>query len=68
MIEAKTKGIWIWIGNFPDDPKRALVLLDTEGFGDQAKGSPDHDSKLCVLVMMLSSVFIYNSKNTIDFK
>ena len=33
-VEAKTKGIWIWVGDFPGDPDRALVLLDTEGLHD----------------------------------
>ena len=31
-VEAETKGIWLWMGDFFGDPTRALILLDTEGF------------------------------------
>ena len=29
-VEAKTKGIWMWVGDFPGDSTKAMVLLDTE--------------------------------------
>jgi hypothetical protein len=45
-VEAKTKGIWMWLGDFFDDPKRALLLLDTEGLSDADKGDASHDMNL----------------------
>ena len=45
-VEAKTKGIWMWIGDFPGDSSRAIVLLDTEGLNDPEKESKTHDTKI----------------------
>ena len=36
-VEAKTKGIWMWVGDVPYDPTRAVVLLDTKGLHDPEK-------------------------------
>ena len=65
-MEAKTKGIWIWKGDFPGQPKRCLILLDVEGLSDTQKGDATHDLNLFVLALLASSVFIYNTKSTID--
>ena len=65
-VEAKTKGIWMWVGDFPGDPDRALVLLDTEGLHDPEKGSKTHDAQIFTLAVLLSSILVYNTKNTID--
>ena len=67
-VEAATKGIWMWIGDFFGDPARALILLDTEGLDDPDKGDSTHDMTLFTLSLMLSSVFVYNTKGTIDAK
>jgi hypothetical protein len=67
-LQAKTKGIWIWIGDFFDDPNRALILLDTEGLYDSEKGDASHDMNMFALSLLLSSVFIFNTKGTIDAK
>jgi hypothetical protein len=67
-VQAKTKGIWIWVGNFFDDKSRALILLDTEGLDDPGKGNTSHDMSMFALSLLLSSVFIYNTKGTIDAK
>ena len=45
-VEAKTKGIWMWIGDFPGDSSRAIVLLDTEGLYDLEKGSKTQNTKI----------------------
>ena len=45
-VQAKTKGIWIWVGDFFDNPDIALVLLDTEGLSDVDKGDASHDMNL----------------------
>ena len=65
-VEAKTKGIWMWVGDHPDDPTKALVLLDTEGLHDPEKGDKTHDVQIFTLAVLLSSVLVYNTKGTID--
>ena len=65
-IQAKTKGIWLWIGDFFNDPDRALVLLDTEGLYDPNKDDKTHDMNLFALALLLGSVFVYNTKGAID--
>ena len=65
-VEAKTKGIWMWVGDFPDDSSKAMVLLDTEGLHDPEKGSRTHDAEIFTLAVLLSSILIYNSKGAID--
>ena len=65
-VEAKTKGIWMWVGDFPGDSSRALLLLDTEGLHDPEKGSKSHDAQIFTLSVLMSSILIYNSKGAID--
>ena len=65
-IAAETKGIWMWIGDFFGDPDHALVLLDTEGLDDPDKGDASHDMALFSFALLLSSMFVYNTKGTID--
>ena len=67
-LQAKTKGIWIWVGDYFDDRNRAMVLLDTEGLDDPEKGDASHDMNMFAISLLLSSVFIYNTKGTIDAK
>jgi len=42
-----------------------LIVLDTEGSGSLQKNQK-HDAKIFALVVLLSSLFIYNSMQTID--
>jgi hypothetical protein len=42
-----------------------LIVLDTEGSGSLQKNQ-NHDAKIFALVVLLSSLFIYNSMQTID--
>ena len=63
---AKTKGIWMWKGDFPGQSQHCLILLDVEGLSDSAQGDPTHDLNLFVLALLSSSVFIYNTRSTID--
>ena len=67
-VEAETKGIWLWMGDFFGDPTRALILLDTEGLDDPVKGDPSHDMNLFALSLLLSSLFVYNTMGTVDAK
>lgn len=42
-----------------------IVLLDTEGSGSLQKNQ-NHDAKIFALVVLLSSLFVFNSMQTID--
>ncbi|XP_004635827.1 guanylate-binding protein 1-like [Octodon degus] len=65
-VQSHTKGIWMWCVPHPEDPKRTLVLLDTEGLGDVEKGDNQNDSWIFALAILLSSTFVYNSMGTIN--
>uniref|UniRef100_A0A8C2J4V1 Guanylate-binding protein 1-like n=1 Tax=Cyprinus carpio TaxID=7962 RepID=A0A8C2J4V1_CYPCA len=65
-IESKTKGIWMWCVAHPYKEGHTLVLLDTEGLGDVAKGDSKNDSWIFCLAVLLSSTLVYNSRGTID--
>lgn len=45
-LRAKTKGIWLWVGDFFELKDQPLVLLDTEGLSDVEKGDLTHDMNL----------------------
>ena len=61
-----TRGIWMW-----DTPIKHnygefnLILLDTKGLGSYDT-KPELDNKIFVLSLLLSSFFIFNTKNVID--
>lgn len=64
-----TKGLWIW--NTPlksdnaDFPDMDIFLIDTEGFGGTDE-NVNHDSRIFLFSLLLSSFFIYNSVGNID--
>ncbi|XP_060586542.1 guanylate-binding protein 1-like [Ruditapes philippinarum] len=60
-VRSETKGIWAWCKPHPTQKDQVLLLLDTEGLGDVAKGDTDHDNKMFSLTMLLSSTLIYNN-------
>jgi uncharacterized coiled-coil protein SlyX len=68
-IKACTKGLWMWDrvvpSENPDFPHLKLLIIDTEGFGG-IEENQNHDSKIFLLAILLSSYFIYNSMGTID--
>ncbi len=66
-INACTKGIWIWpeLLPHPEDPNIKILLLDTEGFGGLDQ-SLNHDGKINLLALLLSSLFVYNSAGKLD--
>ncbi|XP_067901705.1 guanylate-binding protein 2-like [Heterodontus francisci] len=65
-VQSQTKGIWIWCFPHPEQDDHCMVLLDTEGLGDVEKGDEGNDTKLFALAVLLSSMFVYNSRGTID--
>ncbi|XP_032509337.1 guanylate-binding protein 4-like [Phocoena sinus] len=65
-VRSETKGIWMWCVPHPSKESHTLVLLDTEGLGDVEKGDSKNDSWIFALAVLLSSILVYNSMNTIN--
>ena len=70
-IKPCTKGIWLWpnpliITNSNNNNEPFPVyLIDTEGLGAYDE-EINHDSKIFLIAILISSLFIYNSFGTID--
>ena len=69
-FKACTKGIWIWsdpimIKNKYSKEKFPCFLIDTEGLGAYDE-EINHDSKIFLIAVLISSLFIYNSVGYID--
>lgn len=68
-ISACTKGIWMWgkplrLEN-EDGRVISAIVLDSEGLGALDQDSA-HDCRIFALVLLLSSLLVYNSVGTID--
>ena len=64
-VNACTKGLWIWPSPINLSNKCKTFLIDTEGFGAYDEDQ-NHDYKIFILALLVSSMFIYNSIGTID--
>ena len=69
-IKPCTKGIWLWssplmISNNYSNNSFPAYLIDTEGLGAYDE-EINHDSKIFLISILISSLFIYNSFGTID--
>ena len=68
-IKPCTKGIWLWsnplIINKDKKEEFPVYLIDTEGLGAYDE-EINHDSKIFLIALLISSLFIYNSIGTID--
>lgn len=74
-VNACTKGIWIWgqpAANQNLHPAfkhlskdTTIVFMDTEGLGSTQR-SQTQDTRIFALALLLSSMFIYNSRGVID--
>ena len=65
-----TKGIWIWsdplmISNIHCKTPFPVFLIDTEGLGAYDE-EINHDSKIFLIAVLISSLFIFNSFGAID--
>ena len=63
------KGLWLWTellptGN-PEHPNMKAIVIDTEGFGGMDE-NVNHDTRIFLFSLLLSSYFIYNSVGNID--
>ena len=65
-----TKGIWIWsdpliLNNVHCSQPFPCYLIDTEGLGAYDE-EINHDSKIFLIAVLISSLFVYNSFGAID--
>ena len=65
-----TKGIWIWsepimVSNIHCKSPFPVFLIDTEGLGAYDE-EINHDSKIFLIAVLISSLFIFNSFGAID--
>ena len=65
-----TKGIWIWsepiiVTNTQSPKPFPCFLIDTEGLGAYIE-EINHDTKIFLIAILISSLFIYNSFGAID--
>lgn len=68
-INPCTKGLWIWKEIFyapnDEDKETPIIIIDTEGLGAFDEDD-NHDTKIFLLALLLSSLLIYNSVGSID--
>lgn len=66
-INPCTKGLWLWKKTIqsPSNEDMDIILIDTEGFGGMDENA-NHDSRIFLFSLLLSSFFIYNSVGSID--
>jgi hypothetical protein len=68
-INPCTKGLWLWNKTLPaENPEHedmSVLLIDAEGFGGIDE-NVNHDSRIFLFGLLLSSYFIYNSAGNID--
>ena len=67
-INPWTKGLWLWNEVFEaeyNDEKFKVIIIDSEGIGAFDEDQ-NHDTKVFMFALLLSSYFIYNSMGTID--
>lgn len=66
-INPCTKGLWLWKKTLPSssNSNMDIILIDTEGFGGMDENA-NHDSRIFLFSLLLSSFFIYNSVGSID--
>ena len=67
-INPCTKGLWVWneiIETEYNGEKLKVIVIDSEGIGAFGEDQ-NHDTKIFLFALLLSSYFIYNSMGTID--
>lgn len=69
-INPCTKGLWIWskpieVEKQSGEPPFKVFIIDSEGMG-ACNEDQNHDTRIFLLALLLSSYFIYNSMGTID--
>ena len=68
-INSCTRGIWLW--NTPKEKpnsKSKILFIDSEGTNSVDISTKTYDSKIFALIVLISSLFIYNTNGNIDEK
>ena len=66
-INSCTRGIWLW--NTPRQKPNSsakIIFIDSEGTNSVDLSTKTYDSKIFSLIILLSSLFIYNTNGNID--
>lgn len=68
-INPCTKGLWVWSETLEstkaDGKQMKVLVVDSEGIGGFDEDE-NHDTRIFLLALLLSSNFVYNSMGTID--
>ena len=66
-LQSCTKGIWLW-GNYKNslNGNAKIIFLDSEGTSSTDKSTKTYDSRIFALVVLISSLFLYNTYSNID--
>lgn len=66
-INSCTKGIWIWGGTRKKQgSNEKIIFIDSEGTSSIDRSTKTYDSRIFALVVLISSLFIYNTTGNID--
>lgn len=68
-INSCTRGIWLWSSPIQKANSNAkIIFIDSEGTNSVDISTKTYDSKIFALVVLISSLFIYNTVGNIDEK
>ena len=69
FLNKKFKGLWLWTQTLKSENEENcdmdILVIDTEGFGGTDENI-NHDNKIFIFSLLLSSYFIFNSVGHID--
>ena len=67
-LNSCTKGIWLWNTprTSPQSPNTKIIFIDSEGTNSTDISTKTYDSKIFALIVLISSLFIYNTYGNID--
>ena len=67
-LSSCTKGIWLWNTprTNPQSPNSKIIFIDSEGTNSTDLSTKTYDSKIFALIVLISSLFIYNTYGNID--
>ena len=68
-LSSCTRGIWLW--NTPRQKPNSsakIIFIDSEGTNSVDLSTKTYDSKIFALIVLISSLFIYNTNGNIDEK
>ena len=63
-----TKGIWLWnnVKHSMNSSNAKILFLDSEGTSSTDKSTKTYDSRIFALVVLISSLFLFNTHSNID--